>query len=71
MTFIKVFDRGLADALSVGGFSYITENLSNGQQLYVFEETVEVKDAIDALKRENFSETVIIRDDLLNFSGGC
>ena len=66
--FIKIFDEQLANAISAGGFSYITEKINENQNVFVFEKSDELVDLIDALiKQKNYSETIIVEDSKLNF----
>ena len=66
--FIKLFDEQIANALSTGGFSYITEKINENQNVFVFEKSDELVDVLSKLiKQSNYSQTIIIEDSKLNF----
>lgn len=66
--FYKILDAKLAQALAESGFSYITENTTEGQLVYVFDKSA----AIDSFlsKLQEFGETTspeCITDSVLVF----
>lgn len=66
MTFIKILDKEVAEALASGGFSYTKESFNMGETLFAFEETPELNDAIRQLTEGKFSDFDVIRDSSLN-----
>jgi hypothetical protein len=67
--FIKIFDEQIAVALSGGGFSYVIQNFNDNQTLFAFEETPELREALEGfLKESNFqADAVYVEDTVLNF----
>lgn len=67
--FIKLFDERIANALSEGGFSYITEKVNGDQTVYCFEETPELTEALRSLcEAGNYQDAIItVQDGSLHF----
>lgn len=62
--FIKLFDERIANALSVGGFSYIQEKVNGDQTVFCFESCPEVVEAIRSLCNEwKYEEDIIAAED--------
>lgn len=65
---IKLLDERAAVALSDCGFSYIKEKINGDQTVYIFEDTLEFMNALNALCTEtDFQKMIFIEDSLLNF----
>lgn len=66
--FIKIFDEQTADAIASGGFSYMTEKINENQAVYVFEESQEVYDILEALTESGeFQDLTYVVDESLCF----
>lgn len=66
--FIKVLDEQVAATLVGCGFCYIKQKINEDQDIYAFEETSELLDALQTLyKNDNFERAVYMRDGALNF----
>ncbi len=68
INFIKIFDERIAHTLSDGGFSYTEENINDGQTVFCFEETPELKEALRTLYGDgNYEGAIFVRDGALLF----
>lgn len=68
VTFIKLFDERIANALSAGGFSYTQEQINDGQTVYCFEERDGLMEAIRGFCNEgNYQEIIVVQDTSLFF----
>ena len=61
--FIKLFDERIANALSVGGFSYTQEKINGNQTVYCFEKCPGVIEVIRSFCDEGHYEDIIAVED--------
>lgn len=65
--FIKILDENVANSLREGGFSYMKEKINDGQDVFVFESTDELWEALKGLSTTQYADTTIVFDDTLHF----
>lgn len=67
--YIKLFDEEIAKLLEEqGGFSYMTEKINNGQCVYIFYNSKDVRDLLEAINISQYcNECVFAEEDTLCF----
>lgn len=67
VTFIKILDGQIAEALVAGGFSYIKEKINNNQDVYVFEKNDAIIEKLGEMGASSFENKIIVEDSALHF----
>lgn len=64
----KFFDKQTAEMLKQGGFCYVEEKINNGQTVYCFEESEELKEIIQCLLNDGkYQDVIVAVDNTLHF----